>query len=202
MKTTCRHKGCEEPRMKKPGNSNLYFPFCQQHQIEAVLNKLNEQKQKDKEELAKARQTKKKTGVERFYSSTAWYWCSKYVLLYYSDEDLNVRCATSPHLHYRVNDKAIHCGHYIKADQHKAVAFEFKNLFPQSYSDNVHFSGKPEIAKIWIENTHGPGTVEWLERKKNETYHLDSTELNKWAEYYKAKFNDLLKQRGLKNPWK
>ena len=140
--------------------------------------------------------------MERFYSSQAWYWCSKYVLLYYSDEDLNVRCSTSPHLIYRITDKAIHCGHYIKADQHKAVAFVFKNLFPQSYSDNVHFSGKPEIAKQWIEKTHGAGTVEMLEIMKNETYKLDATELDMWANYYKRKFNELLKTRGLINPWR
>lgn len=198
----CRHKGCEEPRMKQPGNSTLYFKFCQEHQITAVLSKVKSETIKDKEGLEKMRKTGKKTGVERFYSSTAWGWCSKYVLLYYADEDLNVRCATSPHLIYQVTDREIHCGHYLKSDQHKATAFEFKNLFPQSYSDNRHFSGKPEIAKEWIEIMHGPGTVEWLETKKNETYHLDSSEFDKWAKYYKEKFKDLLKQRGIKNPWR
>jgi len=198
----CRYLHCEEPRMKRPRNSTMYFKYCQQHQIEAVLNHLNKQSEKYKAGLETMRKTGKKTGVERFYSSTAWGWCSKYVLLYYADTDLNVRCSTSPHLVYRVTDKEIHAGHYLKSDQHKATAFEFKNLFPQSYSDNVHFSGKPEIAKEWIEKTHGTGTIEWLETKKNETYHLDSTELDKWAKHYRTLFNELLKQRGIKNPWK
>lgn len=197
----CKLPDCSEPKMKKPGNNKFYFPFCQQHQITAVLSKLKEERLKDKAELEKVRQNGKKTAVERFYQSTAWKWCSKYVLLYYADEDLNVRCATSPHLIYRVTDKEIHAGHYYKADQHKAVAFEFKNLFPQSYSDNVHFSGKPEIAKEWIEKTHGTGTVEWLDVKKNETYKLDADEFEKISSFYKAKFKQLLKERKIKNPW-
>ena len=188
--------------MKKPGNNTLYFKYCQKHQIEAILSKIKDETIKDKQGLEIMRKTGKKTAVDRFYSSTAWKWCSRYVLLCYSDSDLNVRCSTSPHLVYRVTDKQIHCGHYIKADKHKAVALEFKNLFPQSYSDNVHFSGKPEIAKEWIEKTHGTGTVEWLETKKNETYHLDSSELDKWANHYRTLFNELLKTRKIKNPWR
>jgi hypothetical protein len=198
----CSFPGCDLPRMKRPGNTTMFFKFCQQHQIEAVLSKIKAETIKDKAELDKVRQNGKKTAVERFYSSTAWRYCSRYVLLYYSDEDLNVRCATSPHLIYRVTDKEIHCGHYLKSDQHKATAFEFKNLFPQSYSDNRHFSGKPEIAKEWIERTHGPGTVEMLERKKNEVYKLDETELDRWAAFYKENFNGLLRERNIKNPWK
>lgn len=198
----CSVSGCNFPRVKKPGNNIFYFDKCAEHLTEAILSKKRAEAEKDKAGLEIMRQTKKKTGVERFYSSTAWYWCSKYVLLYYADEDLNVRCSTSPHLIYRVTDKEIHCGHYLKADQHKATAFMFWNLFPQSYSDNRHFSGKPEIAKVWIEKTHGAGTVELLEIKKNEVCHLDETELDKWAAFYKAKFKELLKQRGIKSPWK
>lgn len=198
----CDIKNCDEERLKKPGNNNLYFKYCSTHQIKAVLSKIKDEAIKDKAELDKVRKTGKKTAKDRFYSSTAWKWCSRYVLLYYADEDFNVRCATSPNLIYQVTDKAIHCGHYLKADQHKATAFEFKNLFPQSYSDNVHFSGKPEIAKEWIDIMHGAGTVEWLETKKNEVCHLDSTILDRKSLHYRTLFNELLKQRNIKNPWK
>lgn len=198
----CTYKGCVQQRMKRPGNTSLYFKFCKEHQVRSILDKMEEDYIRNRLEIAKLRKTGKKTAVERFYSSTAWRWCSRYVLLYYADSDLMVKCSTSTHLIYRVTSKNIHCGHYIKSDQHKATAFEFKNLFPQSYSDNVHFSGKPEIAKEWIEKIHGAGTVEWLEKKKNETYHLDSTELDKWAKYYRTLFNELLIERNIKNPWK
>jgi len=50
--------------------------------------------------------------------------------------------------------------------------------------------------------THGIDKYYWLETKKNETYHLDSDELDKWAKHYKTLFKELLKQRGINNPWK
>lgn len=198
----CSYKDCDLPRMKKPGNTTLYFKYCVDHQIKETRNKLKAEEERNKIELEKIRKQKNKTSTDRFYNSTAWYWCSHYVLLYYADEDLMVRCATSPHLVYHVTDRNIHCGHYFKADRHKATAFMFENLFPQSFTDNVHFSGKPEAAKEWIELTHGEGTIEMLEKKKNETYKLDSYELDKWAKYYKKKFKGLLKERNIKNPWR
>ncbi len=197
----CNYKDCEEPRRKKPGNNTFYFSFCHEHLIESILDKQKTDKKKDSEGLEKARKSKGKTSVERFYTSSAWKNCSRYVLLYYSDSDLMVRCSTSPHLIYRITDKEIHCGHYHKADQHKAVAFEFKNLCPQSYSDNVHFSGKPEKMAQWIENTHGEGTLDWLDKKKNETYKLDKYELDRISKYYLDLLNKELKRRNIKNPW-
>lgn len=198
----CSFYDCHEQRMKRPGNNNFYFKYCQEHQIKAILTKLKDERLKDKAELEKVRKNGKKTAVERFYKSSAWRWCSKYVLLYYADDNLMVKCSTSPNLIYKVTDKEIHCGHYLKSDQHKSVAFEFKNLFPQSYSDNCHFSGKPEIAKQWIEKTHGEGTIDWLERKKNEEYKLDAYELDKLADHYRKLFKELLISRGISNPWK
>ena len=193
---------CDLPRMKRPGNTTIHFKFCQVHQIKHVLAKQKGAAAKDKAGLEKMRETKKKTPVERFYSSSAWRNCSRYVLLHYSDEDLMVRCSTSPHLIYHVTDKAIHCGHFHKADQHKATAFDFKNLCPQSYSDNVHFSGKPEIMAEWIEKTHGKGTIEYLDIRKNETLKLDKHELNLISKYYLNLFNNELEKRGIKSPWK
>lgn len=198
----CSYPECEDETMKKPGNTTLRFKFCQTHQIKAVLEKQKEERVKDKQELDEARKTKGKTAVERFYTSSAWLNCSHYVLLHYSDEDLMVRCSTSPHLIYKITDKEIHCGHFIKADQHKAVAFEFKNLAPQSYSDNVHFSGKPELMAEWIDKTHGQGTVDWLNVEKNKTFKLDKYELDRISKRYLKLLNEELKRRNIKNPWR
>ena len=197
----CSFIGCDSPRLKRP-NSTIYFKYCAHHQIQCVLSKQKEQRTKDKAGLEKMRKTKRKTPTERFYSSSAWRNCSRYVLLHYSDDDLMVRCSTSPHLEYRVTDKAIHCGHFHKADSHKAVAFEFKNLAPQSYSDNIHFSGKPEVMSEWIEHTHGKGTLEWLDIEKNKVSKLDKYEMDKISKHYLGLLNDELKKRGIRNPWK
>lgn len=134
-----------------------------------------------------------------FYKSRAWYYCSRYVLLYYSIDGM-VQCSTSPELWYPCNDRRIHCGHYLKADQHRSVAFEFTNLAPQSYRDNKFFSGKPDIMRKWLIEKHGEKAIEKLEIKKHNICKLDKFTMDYWKDYYKKLFNELVKEKG--NPWK
>jgi len=198
----CACKGCELPVMKKPGNNTFYFKYCQKHQIEAVLRKQREEKQKDKAELENTRKKKKKTPQERFYDSQAWKWFSHYVLLYYADEDLEVRCCTSPHLKYHVTNKDIHCGHFHKADAHRSVCLDFVNCAPQSYYDNCHFGGKPEVMELWIKRTHGEKAYEELEQRKNKSIKFDEAYLDEMRIFWRKKYRELLIKRGVEDPWK
>ena len=198
----CFTPGCENQRAKKPGNNMLYYRDCIEHTIERYKEKKEAIDNKNAIALDKMAKTGKKTPVQKFYASSAWRNCSHYVLLHYSDDNLMVRCSTSPHLEYHVTDKAIHCGHYHKANEHKAVAFEFKNLCPQSLTDNVYHSGKPEQMAEWIEETHGEGTLEWLDIEKNKTLKLDKYELERISKYYLNLLNEELKRRNIKNPWR
>lgn len=195
-----KEEPCEDERVNYPGKSIL-SPYCKLHLALSHIYKKREEAVKDKAELEKARQNKKKTPSEKFYQLTAWRNCSQYVLLHYADDDLMVECCTSGRF-YRVNDQDLHCGHYHKADRHKATAFEFKNLAPQSASDNTKKGGLPEIMAEWIERTHGAGTLEWLNQKKNETLHLDKVTLDQISKHYLNLFNEELKRRNIKNPWK
>ena len=199
---TCNKKGCNEPKWKNPGNSTINFKYCLKHQLEANLSKVRADAAKDKEGLENARKTPKKTATERFYSSSAWRNCSHYILLHYADDDLMVQCCTNPNLIYKVTDKNIQTGHYLKSNEHKSTAFEFKNLAPQSYSENRHKSGNQEEMAKWIEKTHGAGTVEWLNIKKNEVCKLDKYELNLISKHYLKLLNEELKRREIQNPWK
>lgn len=151
---------------------------------------------KETRELKKsvARRNPKK----EFYGSPAWRYCSRYVLLYYSVDGM-VQCSTSG-VWYRLPDKRIQAGHYLKSDQHHGTSFEFKNLAPQSYRDNIYFSGKPEIMKDWLIGKFGEGVIGYLNTKKNEQYKLDAFEYEKWKDHYKKLFDDLVKIKG--NPWK
>jgi hypothetical protein len=191
---------CTEERVKYPGKS-ICSPYCKLHLALAHIYKKREESRKDKEELEKVRQNRKKTPQEKFYQLTAWKNCSKYILLHYADDDLMVQCCTSGRF-YRVNDPNLHCGHYFKSNEHRAVAFEFKNLAPQSASDNTKKGGLPEVMAEWIERIHGAGTIEWLNQKKNETLHLDKVTLDQISKHYLNLFNEELKRRGIKNPWK
>lgn len=152
-----------------------------------------------KEKAAKKKALKKETPKDKIYNSRAWYYCSKYVLLYYADSDGIVKCSTSGRS-YQLPTKNIQCGHYLKATEHAGTAFNFKNLAPQSLADNVYNGGKPEIMKDWLINEHGEDVIEYLNNEKNKAYKLDAMELELIKQYYKSKFEALVKEKGF-NPW-
>lgn len=202
-----RTPGCNKPRMKRPGNSTLYFKGCVDCEIQANLSKIRTETIKDKEELEKARQTlKKRTPRELFYSSTAWKHFSQYILLLYADENLEVRCATDPSLIYPVNSKFICVGHWQKVfdanSTNYSVAFDERNLLPQSVQQNVHFSGNMEEMAKAINRIHGEGTTDLILAKKREPFKLDKSTLEEIANTYKKKKKELLTLRGWDDPWK
>ena len=141
--------------------------------------------------------SKKKT----IYNTTAWKYFSRYVLVFHADKSGYVKCCTCNTI-LHVTDKKMHCGHFHKADAHKATAFEFKNNGPQDYRCNRHFSGNPHLMAKWIENIHGKGTLEYLDIKKNNTCHLDKYELDILRVHWKKEYEKLLKERQIKDPWK
>ena len=202
----CSSPDCTEERMKRPGNTSMYFPFCQDHQISAVLSKLKAKRLNDKANLIKAKETiKKGTPRKRFYTSTAWKHFSQYVLLYYADENLEVRCSTNPSLIYKITDKRICVGHFIKVfdsnSSNYSTAFLFVNVAPQSTQENLRGGNEIEMSK-WIEKTHGEGTVAFLNDEKHKPFKLDKYTLDEIAKKYLNLKNELLTIRQIKNPWK
>lgn len=202
-----RTKGCNKPRMKKPGNSTIYFKGCIDCEIQANLSKIRTETIKDKEELNKARQTlKKRTPRELFYSSAAWRNFSQYVLLFYADESMMVRCATNPSLEYKINDKRICVGHFIKVfeanSSNYSTAFDFRNVLPQSDQENRFKNGnEPEMEKA-INRIHGEGTSDIIKQKKHEPFRLDKYTLSEISKEYLKKKKELLTERGWSDPWK
>ena len=202
----CSFPDCTEERLKQPGNTTMYFKFCAKHQIEAVLNKIRSEAQKDKDELYKAKETiKKGTPRQNFYRSTAWRHFSQYVLLFYSDENLEVRCSTNPSLIYKITDKRICVGHFIKVfdanSSNYSTAYLFTNVGPQSTQENLNGGNEIEMSK-WIEKTHGKGTVEFLNNEKHKPFRLDKFTLDEIAKKYLKLKNELLITKNIKNPWK
>lgn len=98
-----------------------------------------------------------------------------------------------------------HCGHYIKVREgnstNYATAFDFRNMGPQTRKDNTFMGGRQDLMREWLVKQHGEDEIKALEAQRHTIYKLDKYELDKWAEYYRNKFNDLLKERGLMNPW-
>ena len=144
-----------------------------------------------------------KVKKKEFYSSTAWKWFSKYVLLYYS-VDGAVQCRTSGRW-YNCNSKNIHCGHLIKvfksgSDTNFSTAFDFRNVLPQCDQHNVKMGGNELKMVDAIEETFGKGTYEQLKQKARFPFRLDKVTLKKISDKYRVKFNELAKTKG--NPWK
>lgn len=133
-----------------------------------------------------------------FYNSRAWFYCSKYVLLYYSIDGM-VQCSTSLRW-YKLNDRNICAGHYYHADKHRSICLDFTNLAPQSISENRYFSGRPDVMRQWLIKQHGLKAIELLDIKKNNICKLDKYTLDLIKDEYKAKFNELVKVKG--NPWR
>lgn len=168
--------------------------------------KASSQVQKEKRQrINKEKKSRPVSGNFNIYKTTAWKWCSRFVLLSYADDSGIVRCATSPNLSYHVTDRDIHCGHFIKTmdgtKSHYSVAFDFRNLGPQSSVDNVRFNGKPEIMKQWLISMHGKSEIDDLIIKSNKVCKLTQFDLDEIAKTYRILFNNLLKDRGIKNPW-
>lgn len=139
------------------------------------------------------------------YKTTAWKWCSHYVLLYYADSNCIVQCSTDPTLSYHVTDKNIHVGHYIKYrdgnSTNNSTALLFENLAPQSARDNTKYGGKPEVMKEWLIKHHGEEKIKNLDRIKRDAYKLDKYTLFQISENYKKLFKELLDKRNIINPW-
>lgn len=139
----------------------------------------------------------------KVYTTTAWKWFGKYIILKYSNNGV-VQCCTSKRW-YSCNDKNIHAGHLIKVDEgggntNYAVAFDERNVLPQSHSENVHKGGNQLKMLDEVERIHGKGTYDDLRQKARFPFKLDKVTLKMIAEEYKAKFKELEKEKG--NPWK
>lgn len=201
----CSFNGCDAPRMKKPGNNTFYFQYCIEHQINATVTKIRAEKKKQKESMEQLSKAKKRTPRQSFYASKAWKYFSRYVLLFYSDENLMVNCSTNPLLEYKITDKRICVGHYIKVfdanSTNYSTAFHFKNVAPQSVQDNIYKGGNMEEMAKWLDLTHGEGTAKEMEQLSRTPLKLDKYELDKIAQKYKQKFKDELNKRNITNPW-
>ena len=145
-----------------------------------------------------------KTPRERFYSSPAWKWFSRYILLYYSLNGEVVRCSTCGKF-MMVNSKTCHVGHFIKVfdgnSTNFSVALEFTNVGPQCQRDNTFMGGRQDVMIKWLEEEHGKDAIDNLYDLKRQPFTLDDYTLDKIAEEYKRKFYNLLDERGWKNPW-
>lgn len=195
---TCKHRGCNEPCAKKPGNNIFYFDQCISHVVQSAMKISKATKKKAKIDLFKLNKT-------TFYQSAAWTNFRKYVLLFYANDDLEVRCSTNPRLVYTLPDRRIHVGHWIKVfdanSTNFSTALNFFNVAPQSHQENRYNSGNMAAMEAFLRKTHGDEAIDELLQIKNQPLRLDKYELDRISKIYLQKRRDLVLARGLIDPY-
>ena len=203
MKNKCKRPECTSERMKKPGNNTLYFKYCQEHQIEYVVGVLNDQSIKYRQglEIMRKNGSNKATSEKTRALKLADSWFSKYVRLNNSFELNGVqqaKCFTCDNIYPIVR---LDCGHFQKR-QYMATRFHLDNCRPQCTSCNDWKKGQYEIFEERLINEIGKYDVEILKELAKSTFHCSVESLKDTSRIYKVQFNELLKQRNIKNPWR
>ncbi len=124
---------------------------------------------------------------------TADKWFSKYIRARDADESGYLICISCGEpVHWKKAD----AGHFIKR-QYKSVRFNEKNVNGQCRKCNWLLQGNDiEYAKGLIKKW-GPGIIEKLELMKNRTLPMGRFELKHIADYYRDRFNQMKKLKGL-----
>lgn len=120
-------------------------------------------------------------------------WFSMFIRARDADEDGYVRCISCGRV---VHWKNADCGHFVKR-QHKALRFNEQNCQVQDRNCNWALQGNDiEFAK-GIDRKYGKGTADKLRAMQHNTLHLGKFEEKQIAEYYKAKYLELAKEKNL-----
>ena len=124
---------------------------------------------------------------------TADRWFSKFIRLRDADDDGIIICISCGiPIHWKKAD----AGHFIERGK-KAVRFDEKNVNGQCTICNwIKEGNKIEYAK-GLAKKYGKGIVEKLQVLQHRTIKMGSFELKHIADYYRDKFNQLKKLKGL-----
>ena len=124
---------------------------------------------------------------------TADKWFSKYIRARDADDNGIVTCISCPtQKHWKEMD----CGHFIKR-QFKSTRYNEKNSNGQCRHCNWILQGNDINYAKGLEKKYGPGIIERLEVMKNRTLPMGRFELKHIADYYRDRFNQMKKLKGL-----
>lgn len=208
----CQNPDCGKEFRWIPRNSTIKPKFCLICHNKKLLERSN-LNHNNKSTFKTGKYTTKKvnglkrrkTPREKFYTSTAWKWFSKFILLSYSPNGISVKCSTCGTIK-GLNNKEMHTGHWIKVfdsnSTNYSTAFEPTNLAPQCSKCNNYGGGRERLMQMFLENQHGKDELERLQVLAKQPFQLDSCTMKNISDEYRNKFNEILKQRGWKNPWK
>lgn len=187
-------------RMFQRFNSTLWFcPECEKSKKSIRVDKLHSSTKKVPKNGLKS--VKGKTPRQRAMDN-ADMWFSRYIRLKYSEQKMFglfvAKCYTCGAIH---DIKLLDNGHYVNRE-HKTVRFNEDNCRPQCTYCNRYRSGRHLEFGINLVKEIGSKRVDVLKQlslfpgEDNEIFYREQSEI------YRKKFNELLKERNITNPWK
>lgn len=84
----------------------------------------------------------------------------------------------------RYEVKLLQAGHFITRSA-KAILYDERNVHPQCYNCNINLRGNTAEYFVRLEQMYGRAVVDELIRKKHETKHWTTWELEELIEKYK-----------------
>jgi len=192
-------KNC--PKCKKPlrqvWNSTLFHPcgYCAKKERQSILKGSSMKKGKHQDKLKKGK-TPRQNAMD-----TADKWFSRYIRLKFSFEmngERFCKCYTCGAIHHIKN---IDNGHYC-GRENKLTRFDENNARPQDTYCNRYRSGKHAQFGLNLAAEIGVEAVDNL--RQLSLFTGEDTELfyREQATKYRLKFNALLKEMKVSNPWK
>lgn len=156
----CNKSGCNDPKMKKPGNTSLYFRYCQQHQLEAVLIKVRAQTIKDTIKVNKERKQANKS-IQALIQEAR-----KPFQQWIRIRDANFKCISCGE-----DSETWDAGHFKKAELYSGLIFDERNVWKQCRKCNKYLNGNEgEYRKRLIERFG----QEWMDILDDDAIRLKS----------------------------
>lgn len=153
---------------------------------------------------AKSKRTRSKRKKKKIYDTTAWTWCARYIKILHANNDGYITCKTSG-IEMKLGDKRMHAGHCIKVydanSTNYSVAFDVRNIMPQTSQENVYYGGRSEIMRDKIDEYWGEGTYESLKIKAKKAVFYTKSDLKEFSDKFRKMAYSLLEERGFKKWW-
>jgi len=196
----CKTEGCFK-QIPKPTHTSIWPKYCYScTNIRTNKELLSKMSLPSKTNYKWTKTGKKELTPRQKAMNSADTWFSRYIRLKHSEVIGDIIVCTCITCNDKHGIKSIDAGHYVNRD-HKLVRFNENNARPQCHQCNRFKSGKHAIFGINLAKEIGIDEVDNLRQmslfpgEDNELFYKEQ------AEIYRLKFKELLKEKGIKNPF-
>lgn len=216
MKTTCQICNKEFEYFQRSTITPKFCPKCESRKrIEknkkilrqaAFYNTAGTNKAKA-ERYATNAPKRRKTPKNRFYSSAAWKWFSRYILVSTAiPDDYKVTKCSTCGKYMNVNSRTCHLGHYYKVfdanNSNFSLAFSETNVAAQCVQCNYYRGGREAEMLDFLTKKHGEKVIQEMNIKRKQATRVTDADLKDIAKIYRLKYKEFLQEKGIADLWK